>query len=243
MTPTSGLSRVVRVSLDRPVDRCLIGVLTAVCALQVLHSSVDLDSCMAAIMATPTGVSTVVLSTNVGESSITVPRATLVLDLCLHLEVTWDHRTDGTTPRMVWCSQSQAEQRKGRVGRCQDGRAIRLLPSAAYHKLRQHEASAIEIGSLRNVALALFTTARPCRPLQVLDGCLTPPARERVSGMIVHSRLCQPCGFNVETVPRSGGSHRHPFGAFQSGVVLQFLSCYLFPTAVGYSVADVIVRG
>jgi hypothetical protein len=144
--------------------------------LHLLHSSVDLEECMSAILSEepsqhrgdtnydaegehegddaqgPPSIS-VVLATSVAESSITIPAATLVVDLCLNLEMIWSDQNGTGTPHAGWCSRSQAQQRSGRVGRCQNGEVIRLIPAYLFHKLPRWEVSKLAQSSLRDALL------------------------------------------------------------------------------------------
>ena len=62
--------------------------------VSVLHSSVDLSEAMAAVRggggAAADGSRTVLLASNVAESSLTIPDLAHVVDSCLHNEIAWD---------------------------------------------------------------------------------------------------------------------------------------------------------
>ena len=84
----------------------------------------------------------VILSTNIAESSLTIPDIRYVIDFCLTKNMVADPETD--YPRLVlqWASQSQMIQRKGRAGRVGDkgGRVYRLVPEDFCRRLPQdHE--------------------------------------------------------------------------------------------------------
>eukprot|EP01062_Namystynia_karyoxenos_P019540 TRINITY_DN17357_c0_g1_i11.p1 TRINITY_DN17357_c0_g1~~TRINITY_DN17357_c0_g1_i11.p1 ORF type:complete len:1157 (+),score=324.84 TRINITY_DN17357_c0_g1_i11:1940-5410(+) len=74
----------------------------------------------------------IIVSTNIAESSVTVPGVTDVIDLCL--EKTASEDRDGN--KLVDCreaSQDCCQQRKGRAGRTNDGRCFRIVEKDQFH--------------------------------------------------------------------------------------------------------------
>ncbi len=68
----------------------------------------------------------VILSTNIAETSLTIPDVTLVIDSGLMRRVDYEQRTGISNLRTSMISQSSADQRRGRAGRVQAGICIRL---------------------------------------------------------------------------------------------------------------------
>ena len=113
--------------------------------LHLLHSSVDMEECMAALAGLGGGVPRVVLASAVAESSITIEGVAAVVDAGRACEVYWSP-IDGTTrSRLVWCSHSQLRQRAGRTGRTCDGVAWRLLPKRLVDNLEPAETPAVRL--------------------------------------------------------------------------------------------------
>ncbi|CAL8111255.1 unnamed protein product [Orchesella dallaii] len=79
----------------------------------------------------------VILSTNIAESSVTVPDIAYVIDFCLTKSLCVDKVTNFTTLRMIWAARSQCTQRAGRTGRVANGKVYRLLPSKFYNDLEK----------------------------------------------------------------------------------------------------------
>ena len=73
----------------------------------------------------------VILSTNVGESSITIEDATTVVDLCLKKQVFSSAETERRLD-YAFTSKDSCDQRKGRVGRCGPGKCYRLITRAQW---------------------------------------------------------------------------------------------------------------
>ncbi|KAF4751169.1 hypothetical protein FOZ62_020585, partial [Perkinsus olseni] len=83
----------------------------------------------------PTGTEVrVYLSTNIAESSVTIPGVKLVIDTCIARQVVYDQTRETVgdssyraTLKNVWTSQASSMQRMGRAGRESDGLCIRLV--------------------------------------------------------------------------------------------------------------------
>ncbi|WP_323816327.1 ATP-dependent helicase HrpB [Cellvibrio sp. NN19] len=67
-----------------------------------------------------------ILSTNIAETSLTIADVTLVIDSGLARRADYEQRTGVTRLRTARISMASAEQRRGRAGRVQEGRCIRL---------------------------------------------------------------------------------------------------------------------
>ncbi|KAL4238351.1 ATP-dependent RNA helicase tdrd9 [Mactra antiquata] len=97
-----------------------------------LHSTITMDE-QALVFSTPkTGYRKVILSTNIAESSITVPDIKYVIDFCLTKNLVCDFETNYTSLQVHWASQANCTQRKGRAGRVSNGRVYRLVTRHFY---------------------------------------------------------------------------------------------------------------
>ncbi|XP_050552676.1 probable ATP-dependent RNA helicase kurz [Spodoptera frugiperda] len=83
----------------------------------------------------PAGARLCVVSTDVAETSITIPSIRYVVDTGKKKMRVYDHTTGASAWRVVWTSQASAEQRSGRAGRVSSGHTYRLYSSAVF----QHE--------------------------------------------------------------------------------------------------------
>ncbi|OWR55134.1 ATP-dependent RNA helicase DHX8 [Danaus plexippus plexippus] len=83
----------------------------------------------------PAGTRLCVVSTDVAETSLTIPSIKYVVDTGKKKMRIYDHVTGASAWRVVWTSQASAEQRSGRAGRTGPGHVYRLYSSAVY----QHE--------------------------------------------------------------------------------------------------------
>ncbi|KAJ1625897.1 P-loop containing nucleoside triphosphate hydrolase protein, partial [Pavlovales sp. CCMP2436] len=95
-----------------------------------LHGLLEPAEQAAALAPAPRGMRKVVLTTNVGESSITVPDVAFVVDLGLEKLPFFDSRANMEALLLSRCSKASAKQRAGRCGRLGPGLCLRLFAKA-----------------------------------------------------------------------------------------------------------------
>ncbi|XP_018055297.1 PREDICTED: putative ATP-dependent RNA helicase TDRD9 [Atta colombica] len=104
--------------------------------LTILHSLVSDDHEQHRVFQKPLeGYRRIILSTNIAESSITVPDVKYVIDFCLTKLLTFDPATHYQSLQLCWASKTNCIQRAGRTGRVMDGRVYRLIPKAFYDNI------------------------------------------------------------------------------------------------------------
>uniref|UniRef100_A0A670IA12 ATP-dependent RNA helicase TDRD9 n=1 Tax=Podarcis muralis TaxID=64176 RepID=A0A670IA12_PODMU len=92
-----------------------------------LHSSVTLEEQNNVFLAPVPGYRKIILSTNIAESSVTVPDVKYVIDFCLTKNLVCDEETNYQSLRLCWASKSSSNQRRGRAGRVSKGYCYRLV--------------------------------------------------------------------------------------------------------------------
>ncbi|NXW21874.1 TDRD9 helicase, partial [Circaetus pectoralis] len=92
-----------------------------------LHSCVTLEEQSNVFLATVPGYRKVILSTNIAESSVTVPDVKYVIDFCLTRTLVCDEETNYQSLRLCWASKTNCHQRRGRAGRVSKGYCYRLV--------------------------------------------------------------------------------------------------------------------
>ncbi|XP_026760545.2 probable ATP-dependent RNA helicase spindle-E [Galleria mellonella] len=102
-----------------------------------LHSTITADEQVRVFQRAPPGHRKIILSTNIAESSITVPDIKYVIDFCLVKMLVADEFTNFTSLELQWASKTNCEQRAGRAGRVRDGRVYRLVTDKFYEGLPQ----------------------------------------------------------------------------------------------------------
>nr|XP_023417860.1 ATP-dependent RNA helicase TDRD9 [Cavia porcellus] len=79
-----------------------------------LHSSVTLEEQNNIFLSPVPGYRKIILSTNIAESSVTVPDVKYVIDFCLTRTLVCDEDTNYQSLRLSWASKTSCNQRKGR---------------------------------------------------------------------------------------------------------------------------------
>ena len=105
-----------------------------------LHGTMSGREQDAALSPAPRGRRKVVLSTDLAESSVTVPGVTTVVDAGLSREPRFDPRTGMSRLVTVRASQASADQRAGRAGRTRRGGASGCGRSADHAARDPHPA-------------------------------------------------------------------------------------------------------
>ena len=81
----------------------------------------------------------IVFSTNVAETSLTIPHIRYVLDSGREKRRTWDRTTGCIRYEVGWISRASAEQRKGRAGRTGPGHVYRMYSAAVYEQRMEEQ--------------------------------------------------------------------------------------------------------
>ncbi|XP_053191129.1 ATP-dependent RNA helicase TDRD9 [Scomber japonicus] len=92
-----------------------------------LHSTVTLEEQNGVFLFPVPGYRKVILSTNIAESSVTVPDVKYVIDFCLARHMVCDQDTNYQSLRLTWASKTNCNQRRGRAGRVSKGYCYRLV--------------------------------------------------------------------------------------------------------------------
>ncbi|XP_014672536.1 PREDICTED: putative ATP-dependent RNA helicase TDRD9, partial [Priapulus caudatus] len=97
-----------------------------------LHSTITGEEQARAFNKPKPGQRKIILSTNIAESSITVPDVKFVIDFCLTKSLVCDTETNYTSLQLEWASKANCVQRKGRAGRVSSGRVYRMVTRKFY---------------------------------------------------------------------------------------------------------------
>ncbi|XP_031619138.1 probable ATP-dependent RNA helicase spindle-E [Contarinia nasturtii] len=98
----------------------------------ILHSLISTEEQQSIFEPVEPGVRKIILSTNIAESSITVPHVKFVIDFCLMKYLKSDSSKNFTMLEMDWASKNNCKQRAGRAGRTANGRCYRLISRKFY---------------------------------------------------------------------------------------------------------------
>lgn len=107
--------------------------------LHLLHSSVAPERQHAALALSADGRQSVVLATNIAETSLTIEGVDVVIDSGLVRRSRYDASRGMDRLEEGWISQASAEQRAGRAGRLGPGRCVRLWDQERQRRLPLHD--------------------------------------------------------------------------------------------------------
>ena len=179
--------------------------------LRLLELYGDLPGAQQDEVLQPSGERKLILSTNVAETSLTIPGVATVIDSGLARIARYDEATGLDKLELGQISKASANQRAGRAGRTGPGTCIRLWPEAA-HRLRpefdEPELKRVDLaGAVLTIfnwiepVLATFPWFEPPSPLTlqraihllerleaIEDGAITPLGK-KLSALPVHPRL------------------------------------------------------
>ncbi|XP_060863705.1 LOW QUALITY PROTEIN: probable ATP-dependent RNA helicase spindle-E [Metopolophium dirhodum] len=161
-----------------------------------LHSSITSEEQNRVFLQAPLNYRKIILSTNIAESSITVPDVFFVIDFCLMKQLKNEMRSNYSMLIMSWASKSNCNQRAGRVGRVADGRVYRLIPKMKFSELEDHELPEMSRCSLSRVIL-MSKILDMGTPKQLLASALDPPD---LTNIILTIRTLKQVGALLPTV-------------------------------------------
>ncbi|KYN01299.1 PREDICTED: putative ATP-dependent RNA helicase TDRD9 [Cyphomyrmex costatus] len=105
----------------------------------ILHSFISTEEQENVFKKPPKSYRRIILSTNIAESSITVPDVKYVIDFCLTKLLVMEPGTNYQCLQLCWASKSNCQQRAGRTGRVMDGRVYRMIPRKFYKNVLNEE--------------------------------------------------------------------------------------------------------
>ncbi|WFD27232.1 RNA helicase [Malassezia nana] len=150
--------------------------------VHILHSSVPVEDQQAVFEPLRhEGIRRIILSTNIAETSVTIPDVVYVIDSGRVKEKRYDPERHLSSLVSAWVGTSNLNQRAGRAGRHRPGEYYGVLSKARYDQLSVHQTVEMKRVDLSNVVMHIKALGISGMEVEdVLEAAIEPPASDRV---------------------------------------------------------------
>ena len=154
-------------------------------SIHLLHSSIPVAEQQAIFDPPPPGVRRIILSTNIAETSVTIPDVVYVIDTARIKEQRYDPSRHISNLVSAWVGSSNLNQRAGRAGRHRPGEYFGILSRKHAEELHPHQTVEMKRVDLENVVMHVKALNFPGMTIEeVLAATIEPPAPERIEAAI-----------------------------------------------------------
>ncbi|MFT7806120.1 putative ATP-dependent RNA helicase DHX57 [Arapaima gigas] len=183
------------------------------CVVYPLHSSLSNEEQQAVFNRPPEGVTKIIISTNIAETSVTIDDVVYVVDSGKMKEKRYDASKSMESLEDSWVSRANALQRKGRAGRVASGVCFHLFTSHCFrHHLAEQQLPEIKRVPLEQLCLRIKVLDMFAeRPLESVFSCLIEPpapgsldaAKQRLQdlGALTAEERLTPLGYHLACLP------------------------------------------
>ncbi|KAH8274219.1 hypothetical protein KR018_008231 [Drosophila ironensis] len=147
----------------------------------LLHSKVERSQRQKAFKISRKKGLKIILSTNIGQTSITVPDLLYVIDLGRTKMKIYDPLSDSTQLARAWISQADAKQRSGRAGRVRSGICYRIYSRERFESFDPYSIPEMKRSTLEEICLLAKLAAPDQTIASFLSEALEPPQQDAVS--------------------------------------------------------------
>ncbi|GAA6018320.1 hypothetical protein JCM10207_000804 [Rhodosporidiobolus poonsookiae] len=149
--------------------------------IHVLHSTIPIAEQQAVFEPPPAGVRRVVLSTNIAETSVTIPDVVFVVDSAKCKEKRYDPERRLSQLVSAWTGTSNVLQRAGRAGRHRPGEYYGIVSRARFAAMDIHQTVEMLRTDLASTAMHVTGLQLPgLSVFDVLSSTIQPPEPQRV---------------------------------------------------------------
>uniref|UniRef100_A0AAX7SM79 Putative ATP-dependent RNA helicase DHX57 n=1 Tax=Astatotilapia calliptera TaxID=8154 RepID=A0AAX7SM79_ASTCA len=183
------------------------------CVVYPLHSTLSNEEQQAVFSRPPDGVTKIIISTNIAETSVTIDDVVYVIDSGKMKEKRYDSSKSMESLEDTWISQANALQRRGRAGRVASGVCFHLFTSHCFkHQLAEQQLPEIQRVPLEQLCLRIkILDVFAEQPLEsVFSRLIEPPsvgsldaAKQRLQdlGALTTDEKLTPLGYHLACLP------------------------------------------
>lgn len=152
--------------------------------VRTLHGKVRQEDQADAVQGMQTG-RRIILATNIAESSVTVPNADVVVDMCLARTMRWNSDRSGQLLDLAHATKDSLNQRAGRVARTKAGLVVRMITREEFDALEESRTPEMLRRPMDKVVLKVACMAPVGQSAGVdvsgeLQACLSPPPADKI---------------------------------------------------------------
>ncbi|XP_023205759.1 putative ATP-dependent RNA helicase DHX57 isoform X1 [Xiphophorus maculatus] len=186
---------------------------TTRCVVYPLHSTLSNEEQQAVFSRPPEGVTKIIISTNIAETSVTIDDVVYVIDSGKMKEKRYDASKSMESLEDSWVSRANALQRKGRAGRVASGVCFHLFTSHCFrHQLAEQQLPEIQRVPLEQLCLRIkiLDLFAEQQLESVFSRLIEPPAegsqdaaRQRLQdlGALTPDEKLTPLGYHLACLP------------------------------------------
>lgn len=146
----------------------------------------------------PPGRRKIILSTNIAETSVTIPDVQYIVDLGKSREKIYNQARRISKLACCWISKSNAKQRAGRAGRVQNGNYYALYTREKFNSLRAVGVPEILRIDLQEVCLSVKSQSFETPVREFLSQALEPPPPTQVDASVINLQALEALDQNEE---------------------------------------------
>ncbi|KAF3940095.1 hypothetical protein ABW19_dt0203815 [Dactylella cylindrospora] len=152
--------------------------------IDILHSSLPQQQ-MDVFSANTEGQRKIILSTNIAETSVTIPEVRYVVDSGKLREKRYEQMSRITKLQCTWVSKSNSKQRAGRAGRVRNGNYFALFTKERFNEFRPAGLPEILRSDLQEICLDIRAQGFKDSIAQFLSEAIEPPSPVAIDSALI----------------------------------------------------------
>ncbi|KAI9712597.1 MAG: hypothetical protein M1828_001663 [Chrysothrix sp. TS-e1954] len=169
--------------------------------ISMLHSSVPAAEQQEVFETLPQGCRRIILSTNIAETSVTIPEVQHIVDSGKLREKRYDQTRRITSLQCTWISKSNAKQRAGRAGRVRNGNYYALYSRERFSSLRPTGLPEMLRSDLQEICLDIKTQPMTADIQDFLSQAIEPPNSSAIEASIRNLQVLEALTADEQLTP------------------------------------------